>query len=252
VLAFVLVLVMVRDYGFEPRPLRLSTFGAETSRILRNGTQYGWKSPVIRPLMFTSAASGISGMFVFYSWQPFVLQLLGDQNAVWLLGVVQSVAAGIGIIGAGLVGVVMGSGDRRRSAPRVLALGSLVSAASVIGIAVVGLARVPAGVVPAAIAIALWLVWSLMFGMLMPLRSGFINEYIPSAQRATVLSLDALFADVSGSVGQPALGWIATVVGLPIAWAWSALGFVGEAPLYLRAHRAAEETEPVGRGDSLA
>ena len=194
-------------------------------------------------MMFVSAVTGISGMFVFYSWQPFVLDLLGDPNAVWLLGVVQSVASCVTIVGAGLVGVVMGNGATRRPAASVLAIGSLVSAAGVLGIAAVGLAGITPGVLPAGIAIALWLAWSLMFGMLGPVRSGFINEHIPSAQRATVLSLDSLFGDAGGSLGQPALGWIATFVGLPVAWALSSIAFAGGAPLYAQAGRAARESK---------
>ena len=157
VLAFVLVVALVHDSGFEPRPLHFSTFGAETTSILRSGTKYGWRSPVVRPMMFVSAVTGVSGMFVFYSWQPFVLQLLGDPNAVWLLGVVQSVASCAMIVGAGMVGLVMGSGKRRRAPARVLAIGSLASAIGVFGIAAVGLSRLSPGVVPAGIAIALWL-----------------------------------------------------------------------------------------------
>ncbi len=243
VIAFVLVVVMVHDFGFEPRSLHFSTFGAESSRILRDGTAYGWRSRVVRPMMFVSAVTGISGMFVFYSWQPFVLDLLGDPNAVWLLGVVQAVASCVTIVGAGLVGVVMGSGAARRPAASVLAVGSLVSAAGVLGIAAVGLSGIAPGVLPAGIAIALWLAWSLMFGMLGPVRSALINEHIPSAQRATVLSLDSLFGDAGGSLGQPALGWIATVVGLPVAWALSSIAFAGGAPLYAQAGRAARESK---------
>jgi MFS family permease len=241
VLAFVLVVVLVHDAGFQPRPLRISTVGEEAARVFRAGTAYGWRSRVVRPMMFVSAVTGVAGMFVFYSWQPFILQLLGDPKAVWLLGVVQAVASTLMIAGAGLIGVVMRSGARRRSPARVLAVGSLVSAAGVLGIAVVGLAKLTPGVGPAAIAIGLWLAWSLMFGLLGPLRSSFINEYIPSAQRATVLSLDSLFGDAGGSVGQPILGWIATVVGLPIAWAIGAVAFAGAAPLYARSGRAVDE-----------
>ncbi|MDR3686142.1 MAG: MFS transporter [Coriobacteriia bacterium] len=241
ILAFILVLLLVHDYGFVPRPLHFSTFGEEAAKVLRSGTKYGWRSPVVRPLMFVSAVTGVGGMFVFYSWQPFILQLLGDPNAIWLLGVVQSVAALITIAGAGLVGTVMRSGAQRRSPARVLALGSAISALGVFGIAAVGLLKLPPGVLPAAIAIGLWFAWSLMFGLLGPVRSGFINEHIPSAQRATVLSLDSLFGDAGGSVGQPILGLIATSVGLPIAWAISSVAFLGAAPLYMVAGKAADE-----------
>ena len=240
VLAFLLVVFLVHDSGFEPRPLKLSTFGVETNKILKAGAKYGWRSTVIRPMMFVSAVTGIAGMFVFYSWQPFILDLLGNQNAVWLLGAVQSVASVAMIVGAGLVRRVMRTGELRRHPARVLAVGSAVSALAVLGIAAVGLAKLTPGVVPAGIAILLWLGWSLMFGLLGPVRQGFINEHIPSAQRATVLSLDSLFGDAGGSVGQPALGFVATKMGLPISWVLSSIAFAGAIPLYGASARAAD------------
>ena len=243
VAAFVLVVALVHDVGFEPRALRISAFREETAKIARAGTAYGWRSPVVRPLMFVSAVIGVAGMFVFYSWQPLVLQYLGDPKAVWLLGVVQAVGSSVGIVGAGLVGVAMRSRGRRRHAARVLAVGATGSARVVLVIAAVGLAKIPAGVVPAAIAIGLWLLWNLIFGLTGPIRSGYINEHIPSAQRATVLSLDSLFGDAGGSIGQPVLGWIATVASLPIAWAISAVAFAGATPLYLRSASAAERLD---------
>jgi MFS family permease len=240
-LAFVLVLILVHDSGFEPRALHFSTFGDETSHILKAGTRYGWNNTVVRPLMFVSAVTGLAGMFVFYSWQPLVLGLLGNSSAVWVLGVVQSVASVAMIGGSALVGPVMRSGKNRRRPALVLALGSAITAAGVLGIGLVGVARLAPGLLPAGIAIALWIGWSVMFGMLGPIRSGFINEHIPSAQRATVLSLDSLFADAGGTVGQPALGWIATVVSLPVAWILSSATFLGATPLYLVANSADKE-----------
>jgi hypothetical protein len=56
-----------------------------------------------------------------------------------------------------------------------------------------------------------------------------------------VLSLDSLFADAGGTLGQPALGWVATVIGLPVAWVLSSLAFLGATPLYLIAGRAADQ-----------
>jgi ABC-type transport system involved in multi-copper enzyme maturation permease subunit len=135
----------------------------------------------------------------------------------------------------------MGSGERRRHPAAVLAAGSIASAVAVIAIAAVGFARLAPGWLPAGIAIALWLVWSLFFGLLLPVRASFINQNIPSAQRATVLSLDSLFSDAGGSLGQPALGWIATVAGLPLAWALGGAAFALGGPLYLRAEQASLE-----------
>ena len=244
VLAFILVALLVHDSGFEPRALHFSTFGQESGRILKEGTRYGWSNPVVRPLMFVSAVTGVAGMFVFYSWQPLVLDLLGNSSAVWVLGVVQSVSSVAMIGGSAFVGRLMGSGATRRRPARVLAVGSVISAAGVFGIALVGLAQFAPGLLPAGIAVSLWIAWSVMFGMLGPIRASYINEHIPSAQRATVLSLDSLFSDAGGSVGQPALGWVATVVSLPAAWVLSSLAFLGAAPLYVAAGKAEHAAEP--------
>jgi MFS family permease len=252
VLAFILVLLLIHDSGFEPRPLHLSTFGAETSHILKAGTRYGWNNPVVRPLMFVSAITGVAGMFVFYSWQPLVLGLLGNNSAVWVLGVVQSVSSLAMIGGSAVVGRVMRTGEKRRRPGRVLAVGSVITAAGVFGIAAVGLAHFAPGLLPAGLAVMLWIAWSVMFGMLGPIRASFINEHIPSSQRATVLSLDSLFADTGGAIGQPALGWVATAVSLPVAWALGSLAFLGAAPLYLAADRADEPIEPKAASASPA
>jgi predicted MFS family arabinose efflux permease len=104
--------------------------------------------------------------------------------------------------------------------------------------------RVP-GVVPATAAIVLWLSWGVMFGIAGPVRQSFINAHIASAQRATVLSLDAFFGDVGGGVGQPALGWLAGRRSFGLSWLVGA-GFLAlTAPLYAWAGRAdrASKTE---------
>jgi sugar phosphate permease len=101
--------------------------------------------------------------------------------------------------------------------------------------------RLGPGVLPAAVAIVLWIVWSAFFGVLGPVRAGFLNEYIPSAQRATVLSLDSLFSDAGGAVGQPALGWISTRFSIALAWVVGSVFFAAAAPLYAVAGRAARD-----------
>jgi len=237
VLAFLLVLVLVHDEGFEPRPLAAETFGAETRKIFDAGVEYGWHSPVVRPLMFVSLVTGVTGMYAFYSWQPYLLQLLG-KNAVWLLGVVQAGAFLATMAGNALVPVVMRAGERRRDATRVLAVGALGVAGFTAAIGVLGYFVHTPGVVPAAIAIGLWFAWSVLFGLLGPVRAGFINEHIPSAQRATVLSLDSLFGDAGGAGGNVVLGWMSGVWGYSPAWLLGAVFFGLASPLYRVAGKA--------------
>jgi MFS family permease len=239
--AFLVTLLMVRDAGFTPRPLKLSTFGAETRTIFDAGVAFGWHNRVVRPLFLISGLGGLFFMYGFYAWQPFVLELLG-RDYVWLLGVVQAGFSAANIAGNFLVAPIMREGDRRRNPAKALAVASVLEFAIAVAIGVTGFAFAGRpGVVPAGIAIAMWLLWGLVFGASGPIRAGYINAHIPSAQRATVLSLDAFFSDAGGAVGQPALGWLSKRSSIAFAWLIGSAGLALAAPLYLTSGRAAKE-----------
>lgn len=237
--AFVLTLVAVRDVGFQQRPLSLASFGAETRSILAAGTRYGWRSPVVRPLLWVSAIGGVFYLYGFYAWQPYVLELLG-RDYVWLLGVVQAAISLTGIAGNALVGRLSGGG-RLPTSPRVLEIATWLSAMLLVAIALVGVLTRTPGPLPAAVAIALWLAWSFVLGVYQPVRMAYVNEHIPSSQRATVLSLDAFFADAGGAAGQPALGWLSERFSIPVAWLVGSAFIAATAPLYRVSGRHAAE-----------
>jgi len=234
---FLVVLLRFQDVGFESRPLKASTFAAETRTIFAAGVRFGWRDAVIRPLLFVSLVGGIFFMFGFYSWQPFVLQLLG-KNAVWLLGFVQAAFSLAGIAGSSLVKRIMRTGELRRDPARVLMVTSIAQTMLVLAIGVIGVMTHAPGVVPASAAIALWLAWGVVFGISGPVRQSYINAHIASAQRATVLSLDAFFGDVGGGAGQPALGWLAGRASFGLSWLVGAAFLALTAPLYAWAGRA--------------
>jgi MFS family permease len=63
------------------------------------------------------------------------------------------------------------------------------------------------------VAIAALTIWCLIGAIEEPMRRAFINPLIPSQQRATVLSFDALMGSAGGVVIQPALGRTADLFG---------------------------------------
>jgi MFS family permease len=63
------------------------------------------------------------------------------------------------------------------------------------------------------IALVLITAWCLVLAISAPLRQAFVNGLIPSGQRATVLSFDALMGSAGGVLAQPALGRAADVFG---------------------------------------
>jgi len=230
--AFLLGLLAMRDLGFAGRKLTLGSFAGETRRIARAGVAYGLRDPVVRFIMFATFVQGIFFVYGFYSWQKYFLDLLG-KDLVWVTGVIAACVGLTQILGNALVGRIM-----KRVADRGLIL---MVAVGVSTVAVVGAALAQQFWV----AVPLYLVSTAAFGVYMPVKQGWLNARIPSQERATIISLDALFGDGGMTVGQVGLGYVSQVVSIPAAWLIGGLTQAAALPLLARARRA-ERAQPAG------
>jgi MFS family permease len=70
--------------------------------------------------------------------------------------------------------------------------------------------------------LALIVVWGLLFAASMPIRQTYLNGLIPSRQRATIISFDALMGSTGGVWSQPLLGRAADVSGYASSYLMSA------------------------------
>ncbi|MBN2404470.1 MAG: MFS transporter [Coriobacteriia bacterium] len=238
---------VMHDAGFAARPLIWRRFGVEAKAILRASVRYGWRNPVIRPLLAASLAQGTFFIFGFYSWQRYFLDLLA-QELVWVAGVVTAMFSVAGIIGNAVVGKIR-RGERGVNAGRLLLLVAAAQAVLAIATGLVGLLwPVDAmGVAPFIIAVTLYLLFGVGMGMAAPVRQAFVNRQIPSAQRATVLSVDSLFADVGASGGQLGLGWVSRSISIPFAWVLGGAMLAGAVPMYSLARRADDRQRARGQ-----
>lgn len=241
---FVALSMMMKDLGFQPRPLKWRNFGDETRRILTAGVQYGWRNPVVRPLLFVSLLQGVFFLYAFYSSAPYFLDLL-QRDLVWVAALVTSGVSVASIGGNALVSRVMNGANGKRRAGRVLAWLAAAQGVLAVGIALVGVLMPQSshGLPAFGVALVMWLVFGVVMGMAGPVRQSFINAQIPSAQRATVLSVDAFFADVGGTAGQPALGYVAKAASIPVGWLIGAVALLAAAPFYMVADRSDQTAE---------
>ena len=189
--------------------------------------------------MFATLVQGIFFIYGFYSWQKYFLDLLG-QDLVWVTGVIAACVGVTQILGNALVGRIT-----KRVADRGLIL---MVAVGVSTVAIVGAALVQQFWV----AVPLYLVSTTAFGVYMPVKQGWLNARIPSEERATIISLDALFGDGGMTVGQIGLGYLSQVVSIPVAWLVGGLTQAAALPLLAGARRAerAEPAEPAARPDA--
>ena len=249
--AFFVTLVFMRDIGFEPRPFRISRFGEESRKIFGAGINHGWRHPVVRPLLFTSLLSGLLTWYFFYASQPYVLELLGQQGLVWVAGAITALFALSGLAGNTLVGPISKSRLGARPA-RVLMWASLGTALSATGVGIVGLVWDGKDYAAFVIVVVLLAVFGLLEGIIRPVRNAYINEHIPSAQRATVLSFDSFFGDIGAVAGQLGLGYVAQTISKAVAYTIGGLIHLAAAPLYDRAGRASDRLAESGPPEPAA
>jgi MFS family permease len=131
--------------------------------------------------------------------QPYLLELYGNSEAYGIAGLAAAVVAGAQIFGGLLVPQL-----KRVFRSRTTILLTAIILNTIL-LVLIGL------VTNLIIVIALLVLWALIFAAKMPIRQSYINEMIPSKQRATVLSFDSLIGNSGGIVAQPVLGKVADI-----------------------------------------
>jgi MFS family permease len=222
---FFITLTLMKDLGFEGRPLSVFTFSTEARKVFLEGVKFGWSHPVLKLCLLAAFVEGLFFIYGWYSWQRYFLDLLA-RELVWVAGIVAALMSVSMIVGNILVGRLSTDGSRR---PAILAVSTAVRATVIVAAGLLGVLAPPEGrgVVLFSAVVILYLIFGLSFGISTPVRMALVNRHIPSAQRATVLSVDSLFSEGGGVVGQTGLGFLSRSVSIPAAW------ILGGAILYL-------------------
>jgi len=221
----------MHDQGFAPK--RGAGAIAEVRSVLRGSIDGGWRNPPVRWMMLAAPFTMGSGIYAFYALQPHLLNLYGDQTAYWIAGLAAAIVAGAQILGGVLVSRVRRLFSRRTDA---LAFGT---ASTVVLLLLIGWTN------NFWVAIVAVVGWALIFSASGPLRQAYVNGCIPSDQRATVLSFDALMGSAGGVVAQPALGRVADLSGYGTSYLFVGAIQAVAIPFVLAARRAKSASDPI-------
>ncbi|MCH6231920.1 MFS transporter [Microbacterium sp. CFH 31415] len=229
-LMFVVAALLMRDLGFTPD--RSETPLRATRTVLRASFRYGLGDPPVRWLMLASPFTAGVGIYVFYALQPYLLELWGDEEAYTVAGLAAALLSGAAIVGGALAPWVRRLFRRRTSA---ILLATVASALVLLGL---GLVR------NFWFAIVLVALWGIASAIDDPVHRAYLNDMIPSKQRATVLSFDSLMGSGGGVVIQPVLGRAADVGGYGTSLIWSGVISAVAIPFVLlsRAQNAPADT----------
>jgi len=224
VISLVTAFLLMHDTGFNPK--RDGGMMQQAIAVLRGAMQYGFANPPVRWVMIASAFTDGVSVYGFYAMQPYLLELYGDPKAYGVAGLSAAIVGGAQIAGGLLVARLSRLVRRRTS----MLLAAVIASGVILALI---------GVIPSfPAAVALLVVWGLLFATVTPVRQAYLNELIPSEQRATGLSFDSLMGSSGGVVAQPVLGKAADVWGYPASYLGSAVMQLLGAPFIWLARRA--------------
>ena len=226
---------MMKDLGFTPEPSAHPL--QDVKKLFHESVDYGLRNPPVRWMMLAAPfASGV-GIYTFYALQPYLLELWGNPKAYSVAGLAAAIVAGAQIVGGYLAPFFRRLFRKRTSA---LILATLATAGV---LAALGLTN------SFWVALVLLTFWAMIFAAEMPIRQAYLNDMIPSRQRATVLSFDSLMGSSGGVVIQPVLGKVADVYSYSTSLVTGALIQLAAAPFLLRSR---QEGAPADKATSMA
>lgn len=226
---FVVAFFLMHDVGFTPErsahPLQA------TRAVLAASIDNGLKNPPVRYVMLEAPFSAGVGIYVFYALQPFLLQLFGDPRAYSVAGLAAAIVAGAQVLGGWMAPRI-----RRLVRKRTTVL-ILSGVASALILVVLGFTQV------FWVALVLLTLWAMVASAGTPVRQAYVNDMIPSKQRATVLSFDSLMGSSGGVVVQPLLGRAADVYGYSASLAMSGVIQLIAVPFLLASRRQGSQAD---------
>jgi MFS family permease len=229
---FVVAALLMRDLGFTPErgvgPL------TATRNVLRDSVHYGLGNRPVRWLMLATPFTAGVGIYVFYALQPYLLELWGDEGAYSIAGLAAAILSGAGIVG-GMIAPYVRRLFRKRTSTILLA--TISSAVVLVALAFT---------TNFWIALVLLAAWGIASSIDDPVHRAYLNDMIPSKQRATVLSFDSLLGSAGGVVFQPLLGRSADLGGYGGSMLWSGVITAIAAP-FVFLSRAQEDPADTAR-----
>ncbi|AMB60059.1 MFS transporter [Microterricola viridarii] len=231
-------LALMRDVGFTAQRSAHPWEGAK--RVFTASIDGGLKNPPVRYVMLAAPFTAGVSIYVFYALQPYLLELFGDPHAYSIAGLAAALVAGSQILGGWLAPYIRMLFQRRTSALIVCTVGSAVL------LGALGLTG------SFWVALVLLAVWAMIGSAVLPVQQAYLNDMIPSAQRATVLSFGSLMGSTGGVVVQPALGRAADIYGYPASIAIGGLVQLIAVPFLVASRRQNAPADRRRDGDEPA
>jgi len=219
-LAAVLAILMMKEPYFKPKPFRIRSTFDEMKKIAEYSVKYGLKHPVIFNMIAAGFLLGFATQPWNMFWSPFFKDLLNTDTAVlgWIW---------VGISASMVIGMYFAKQTLAKLKQRnyVLIFDTILISLAIILSALVGMPY---------LAIIFFFTHEIGRGMWKPIDSALMNDYIPSKQRATIISFDSMITRGGAALGLLMGGFLAKEFGISNSWIFTAVALLASIYFFLR------------------
>ncbi|WP_024288328.1 MFS transporter [Cellulomonas sp. KRMCY2] len=228
-LMFVVAAVFMKDLGHVREAEQTPVQAIRT--IVVTSLDHGLRNPPVRWLMLAAPFTSGVGFYAFYAMQPFLLELYGNTGAYGIAGLAAAIIACSQMLG-GLL------------APRIRRMVRRRTSALIVAVVLATLLLALLGITHSfVLALLLLVLWGMSQAAALPVRQAYLNDLIPSRQRATVLSFDSLMGSSGGVVVQPVLGRAADAWGYGPSYLVGAVIQLVAVPFLYRSRREHDDAD---------
>jgi MFS family permease len=230
---FIFAFFTMHDLGYKKKPLTIRTIPSEMKSIASKSVKFGVKNISIRYLMMITFVFSSFMMWGWYAWQPYFLDLYGNKNAVWLVGLISAMLTIAQIIGSLLLNRFKKLFKKRSS---ILFLSYSIQTATIL---VVGFTN------SFIIAVIAFIIFASTLGLIFPLKQSYLHSLIPSEHRATIISFDSLIGSTGSVFGQVGYGFLSEKISISSGYIVGGFASIFIFPIIrLLAKREKKENKP--------
>lgn len=201
-----LAAILMKEEYFIKKKMSFKEGWQEIKTVIAKSFRYGRGNSTVKFILLTNFLLLIAVQAPNMQWQPFFGQFLPDKTSFGFIYTGISLAI---ILGSWLAPRLAKRwpGEKRLMAGTQIAIGS--------GIILTALAAS----LPLALTAFLW--HEIARGALKPITDAYLNDNIPSKERATLISFQGMAQHIGGMIGLVASGFLAEKFGIPATWVLS-------------------------------
>lgn len=200
-------LMWMKEENFKPKASNLLAGWESMKKTIRISIRYGLDNRAVRFVLLMGVLQAFALQAPNMQWQPFFARFLGQNTTP--LGLIYASMALAMIAGAS---ITVRFTKIWRTEKRALAMAQLGIA---VGIAATAyLWNLP-------LALTVFLLHEILRGLFFPLKDAYLNNNIPSSERATIISFESMTRQIGGMFGLVMSGLLALYFSMSFAWAVS-------------------------------